>query len=116
MFLISRHDKKSDRHKQEYTELKGNIADLSNAVMGLGHDKITYLAGKYIQRGGITQDEYQNLNDYLYKPYMKLGGNGTAKKNMEEVNKLPTITPDQALRKDKQIKANEYKHLKEEQQ
>ncbi len=28
-------------------------------------------------------------SDYLYKPYEKMGGNGSAKKVMSEVNKLP---------------------------
>jgi hypothetical protein len=44
---------------------------------------------KYIQRGWITEEEYKNLNDYLYKPYEELGGNGSAKRIMMEVNKLP---------------------------
>ena len=38
---------------------------------------------------GYTKDEYENLYEYLYKPYSALGGNGSAKKVMEEVNKLP---------------------------
>lgn len=58
-------------------------------LIGLGHDRIVYLGMVYIERGWITQDEYENLNDYLYKPYEKLGGNGSAKKIMQEVNKLP---------------------------
>lgn len=58
-------------------------------LIGLGHDRIVYLGMVYIERGWITQDEYENLNDYLYKPYEKLGGNGSAKKVMQEVNKLP---------------------------
>ncbi len=58
-------------------------------LIGLGHDRIVYLGMVYIERGWITQDEYENLNDYLYKPYERLGGNGSAKKIMQEVNKLP---------------------------
>ena len=58
-------------------------------LVGLGHDRIIYLGLMYIERGWITQDEYENLHDYLYKPYLKLGANGSAKKVMEEVNKLP---------------------------
>lgn len=58
-------------------------------LIGLGHDRIVYLGLCYIERGCITQDEYENLNDYLYKPYEKMGGNGSAKRIMEEVNKLP---------------------------
>lgn len=58
-------------------------------LMGLGHDRIVYLGMVYIQRGNITQDEFENLHDYLYKPYLELGGNGTAKRIMQEVERLP---------------------------
>lgn len=61
-------------------------------LIGLGHDRIVYLGMTYINRpngGWITQDEYENLYDYLYKPYEKMGGNGSAKRIMNEVNKLP---------------------------
>lgn len=68
------------------TEQKDSKTEM---LIGLGHDRIVYLGMVYIERGWITQDEYENLNDYLYKPYEKLGGNGSAKKIMQEVNKLP---------------------------
>jgi len=58
-------------------------------LMGLAHDKIMYLGKKYITRGWITQDEYENLEKYLFGPYKKLGGNGTAERIMEEIDKLP---------------------------
>lgn len=58
-------------------------------LIGIAHDRIMSLGGIYIERGYITQDEYENLNDYLYLPYRKAGGNGSAKRIMEEVNKLP---------------------------
>lgn len=58
-------------------------------IVGLGHDRIMYLGMRYIDQGYITRDEYENLYEYLYKPYEKLGGNGSAKRIMEEVNRLP---------------------------
>ena len=58
-------------------------------LVGLAHDRIVHLGMVYIDRGYITQDEYENLNDYLYAPYEKMGGNGCAKRVMEEVRKLP---------------------------
>lgn len=58
-------------------------------LVGLAHDRIVHLGMVYIDRGYITQDEYENLNDYLYAPYEKIGGNGSAKRVMEEVRKLP---------------------------
>ena len=30
-------------------------------LIGLGHDRIVYLGMKYIERGWITKDEYENL-------------------------------------------------------
>lgn len=58
-------------------------------LIGLAHDRIMYLGMGYIERGWITQDEYENLYEYLFKPYEKMGGNGSAKRVMDEVNKLP---------------------------
>lgn len=58
-------------------------------LVGIAHDRITYLGMKYVERGSITRDEYENLNDYLYEPYAAAGGNGSAKRVMEEVRRLP---------------------------
>ena len=57
-------------------------------LIGLGHDRIIALGMKYIERGWITNDEYENLYDYLYKPYEQMGGNGSAKRVIEAVNRL----------------------------
>lgn len=58
-------------------------------LIGLGHDRIISLGMFYLQRGDwITQDEYENLHEYLYKPYKELGGNGSAERIMKEVEKL----------------------------
>lgn len=58
-------------------------------LLGLGHDRIIFLCKFYIEQGWISADDYENLNDYLYKPYEMMGGNGSAKRLMEEVRKLP---------------------------
>lgn len=58
-------------------------------LVGLAHDRIIFLGMTYIERGWISQDEYENLHEYLYKPYEELGGNGSAKRIIAEVNKLP---------------------------
>lgn len=60
-------------------------------LIGLGHDRIVSLGMKYIRRGEITQSEYENLNKYLYEPYKKLGGNGSADRIMKEVNGLKIV-------------------------
>ncbi len=58
-------------------------------LLGLAHDRILSLGMSYIERGWISQDEYENLNVYLYKAYEALGGNGSAKRIMQEVDNLP---------------------------
>ena len=37
-------------------------------LVGLAHDRIMYLGMCYIDRGYISQDEYENLRVYLYDP------------------------------------------------
>lgn len=72
-----------------YKERKSLQTEL---LIGLAHDRLMSLGMIYIERGYITKDEYENLNLYLYKPYEKLGGNGSAKRIMNEVDSLPIKT------------------------
>ena len=73
--------------------LVGRRADKDDAerkmLVGLAHDRIVHLGMAYVERGYITQDEYENLRVYLYEPYEKMGGNGSARRVMLEVDKLP---------------------------
>ena len=62
-------------------------------LIGLGHDRIVSLGSVYLERKYITTDEYENLYEYLYKPYQKMGGNGSAERIMNEINKLPIRNP-----------------------
>lgn len=57
-------------------------------LLGLAHDRIMHLGMVYIDRGYITQDEYENFHEYLYKPYKKMGGNGTGERIMNEIDTL----------------------------
>ena len=58
-------------------------------LLGLAHDRIIYLGMCYIKREFISNEEYENLRNYLYAPYEKMGGNGVAKRIMCEIDKLP---------------------------
>lgn len=58
-------------------------------LTGLAYGNISGLAEKYMSRGWITKDEYEDLHKYLYNPYRELGGNGTAERYMKEIEKLP---------------------------
>lgn len=64
-------------------------------LLGLAHGEIMSLGMMYINRGNITQGEYEDLYKYYYKPYKDMGGNGTAERLMREIDKLP-IVPDSA--------------------
>lgn len=74
---------KSQEEMLKTLELQGR------ALKGIGHDRIVHLGKNFCKRGYITPDEYENLKDYLYKPYKDLGGNGTAEKMMDLVEQLP---------------------------
>ena len=73
-----------------YFQKRTDHNSAANAMLiGLGHDRIMYLAMCYVDRGWISSDEYENLYQYLYVPYKKMGGNGSADRVMKEVEKLP---------------------------
>lgn len=76
----------------------------SNKMLkGLGHSKIVETGMKYIDRGYITKDEYEDLYTYLYEPYKALGGNGSAERIMDEIKRLP-IKSITEIRGDKNVK------------
>lgn len=58
-------------------------------LMGLAHDRIVHLGMSYLDRGWVTRDEYDDLIQYLWKPYSEFGGNGLAEKLVADVSKLP---------------------------
>ena len=61
----------------------------SKMLIGLGHDRIISLGIQYLDRGYVTHDELESLLDYLWTPYCELGGNGSAKKIIDDVLRLP---------------------------
>lgn len=84
-FLLGRKEMKAKEKEkaEEKTSAKNRM------LLGLGHDRIVMLCMQYLERGYITQDEYEDLEKYLYRPYRDMGGNGTAEKLMNEVSRLP---------------------------
>lgn len=58
-------------------------------LMGIAYEHIMTFGVAYIRRGWATRDEYEELRKYFYEPYKALGGNGTAERVMNEVDKLP---------------------------
>ena len=74
--LISKYKSEKDRLAQE---IVGVIT--GSAMPGGSEHKSTNKES--------TNPECENLYEYLYKPYKQLGGNGSAKRVMTEVDKLP---------------------------
>lgn len=66
-------------------------------LLGMAHDRIMFLGSSYLDRGYITKDEYENLHNYLYVPYAKAGGNGSASHMMSKVDKLPMGTAENTI-------------------
>lgn len=62
-------------------------------LLGLGHDVLYQRLCHYIERGFIELSELDNV-EYVFRPYLGLGGNGTIKVLYDEVCKLPHTPPD----------------------
>lgn len=69
-------------------------------LLGLGHAEIFRLCEKYIRRDGITKEELEDLEKYLYKPYHDMGGNGTATAMVEKCKVIKIISSTEAERRD----------------
>lgn len=58
-------------------------------LLGLAEDRIVTRGLDIIRRGSITKDEYESLVKYLGDPYIDCGGNGSGKRVIGELKKLP---------------------------
>lgn len=104
-FLIKRHDEKQNEMKElsakvdkltqlveaeslAQKDMQQEIRWHGEAIAGLEHDRIIHVGEGFIQKGKITLSEYDDINKYLYEPYKKLGGNGTAEDVMDRLKEL----------------------------
>lgn len=77
-----------------FVQRRDTIKDATGKLlMGIAYDRITYLGMRYIERGWVSKDEYEDYRKYFYDPYKALGGNGTAERIMGEISTLPIIKP-----------------------
>lgn len=77
-----------ERKRKEEAEAEEKNDVKTKLLVGLAHDRLIYLTNKYLEEGWISSENYENLT-YMYEPYIQGGGNGTVKRNMEKVEKLP---------------------------
>ena len=78
-----------EKKRKEEAEVEEKNDVKTKLLVGLAHDRLVYLTKKYLEEGWINTEDYENLT-YMYEPYIKAGGNGTVKRNMEMVKELPT--------------------------
>ena len=77
------------KHKEEKEkEREQREENQSKLLLGVGYTQIALYCDKYIAKGSITPDEYNELDKYLFEPYTKMGGDGAAKRYMDEINKI----------------------------
>ena len=61
-------------------------------LLGIAQNLIIERAEKICSRGKfITEDEYSEVVEYLYKPYAELGGNGVAKRWVDRLESLKIV-------------------------
>lgn len=80
-------EKELAARKKHYAEQEAQMDLLKRAMRGLEHHEIFQACNSYIERGWVTSDDLEDL-DYLYKPYKKLGGNGTGEFLYNKVHEL----------------------------
>lgn len=56
---------------------------------GMAHYQIIEEGQKFIDRGWITHEEYEDFMKYLGNPYLESGSNGLAKKMIDDISDLP---------------------------
>lgn len=81
--LLNRHWAKQDREDDKLTAL---VAAQKVVMI----DRVRYLGQRYINDGGITLADKENLEE-MHKAYRALGGNGHLDTVMAEVEELPII-------------------------
>jgi hypothetical protein len=95
VYLRSKYEKR-DRERDAYVAL----------IMGLAHDKIVFLGLKYIEKGWVNKDEYDDLIKYFWEPYSALGGDGSAERIVNIVKLLPLNPERRQLKEVREIVDN----------
>lgn len=93
LYIIQRRDKQKDKDSE-------NSEAMAKMLCGVGHELISMRGSAILKRKWVSQDEYEDFVKYLYEPYKKLGGNGTAEKIMKEIMALPFRAPEQSTRQE----------------
>lgn len=79
-------------------------------LMNLAYGKIVKVGMAHIALGEISRDDLEELQKDLYDPYLELGGNGIAKRVMEEVAQLPLRQPPRYARIERADRTEDHGH------
>lgn len=85
-----------DSVNKTQTKILDEVKVHGEAIAGLEHDRIIHIGTGYEQQGWISSQDYDDIDTYLYQPYKKLGGNGTAKRVMEHLAAMKS-TPEKGV-------------------
>lgn len=86
------------------------IDNVSAGMIGIIHNTIIHTTDNIMQRGAVTFEELSSLEG-LYEPYHRLGGNGEVKLRYEAINELPTISKEEAVKRDRAIEKEKFKEI-----
>lgn len=72
-----------------YTARREKKSVERRALLGLLHEQLTERCEKYIDQKWISLQDYEDLTNYIYKPYRDLGGNGTGEALYNKLSGMP---------------------------
>lgn len=85
---------------------------IASGVVGMIHNTIIHSTQAIVDRGAVTYQELNTL-DSLYIPYAKLGGNGDCQRRYDDIAKLPKVSEEEAIKRDKELAIKKQKELQE---
>lgn len=71
-------------------------SSMRRMVLGIGYERLVSACKKHIEAGWISVEELEDMDKYLYQPYISMGGNGTAEHLFTIVMGLPKEDPEGA--------------------
>ena len=64
-------------------------------LLGLGYAFLVHACSMKMKAGWVDPNELHEIDKYLYEPYKKLGGNGSAEMLMTKIKSLPNTPPEE---------------------
>lgn len=82
---------KLDEMESKINGIEGRLDGLENSQRIILHDRITWLAAKYCDKGEISYSDYEILKQMHSIYHNDLHGNGFLDSVMEDVDRLPKV-------------------------